>query len=339
MLVHHVHMSQLCEACELLPRTISEPCDAPDDPYLLCAVCHVRLHARALRPLEWFNLAKRHSWARFLLHDDFYDEDGNADQPEDDVERPEDFPAPTLEDCSRDPSRLFDYTATRWNMSPELAAKWLSLPPAAVLEVVTARFRASTNPDFWAVALEVSEVALKELGSDFVRSVWSTTSKDVAFISLVKASAACLPFDEGYLLATSTLAELSPRERLRKMSALAYFRSPRTQDWIEANICEPSTESWGHLAASSQFSWARCTAWLTAGRPLSLVAIDALRAIAYPTSIILKTWKPELLEAPSSQTLMATLNSYAARDPVPRVTQRVENLLKVQDKLVSNLKA
>lgn len=332
-------MTELCEACELQPRTVVESCDDASEPYLVCTGCHQRLLARSLRPLEWFNLAKRHSWSRFLLHDDFYDEDGTAAQPEDDVESPEQFPAPSLEQCSSDPAPLFDYTMTRWNLTPELAEKWRSLPSLDVLSEISFRFLRSKNPDVRASSLEIAAAALGESACGFVRSAWNSKEMQVCFFPLVKATAACVPLEEGYELATAALAAMSPKERRDSMSALAYFRSSRTLDWIEANICEPSTESWGHLAASSQFSWPRCMAWLTAGRPLSLVAIDALRAIAYPTSIILKTWKPELLEPPSRQILMATLNSYASRDPVPRVTQRVENLLKVQDKLVSNLKA
>ena len=117
-------MPQRCEACEHDPAEIVEPCDDPQEPYHLCAPCHRRLHARALRPIEWYNLAKRHGWYQFLLHDDFYDEDGTADQPTEDVERPSEFPAPTLDVVAGDPSLLLDFSITRWHFTRDLAAAW-----------------------------------------------------------------------------------------------------------------------------------------------------------------------------------------------------------------------
>jgi hypothetical protein len=67
-------MSQPCQACETAVAEIVETCDDEHEPYHVCASCHGRLLARALRPLEWYNLAKRHGWFTYLLHDDFYDE-------------------------------------------------------------------------------------------------------------------------------------------------------------------------------------------------------------------------------------------------------------------------
>jgi hypothetical protein len=79
--------------------------DDPDEPYLVCQQCHDRLMSRSLRPLECYNLAKRHGWAKFLLHDDFYD-DGEASQPEEDVDEAEQYPAPTLKQDQQSPDAL-----------------------------------------------------------------------------------------------------------------------------------------------------------------------------------------------------------------------------------------
>lgn len=62
-------MTDFCQACEIDPPDIIEPCDDETSPYHVCSACHDRLHARALRPVEWYNLAKRHGWWQFLLHD------------------------------------------------------------------------------------------------------------------------------------------------------------------------------------------------------------------------------------------------------------------------------
>jgi hypothetical protein len=56
-----------CEACESSPATITEAC-GEGDVYWVCAACHRRLVARELRPLEWYNLAKRHGgWPMILM--------------------------------------------------------------------------------------------------------------------------------------------------------------------------------------------------------------------------------------------------------------------------------
>src|SRR5207244_2293285 len=65
--------------------------------YRVCRECGDRLRRLALRPIEWFNLAAVHGWNKFLLHDDFYDQDGSASQPDADNYSAEGMQAPTLE--------------------------------------------------------------------------------------------------------------------------------------------------------------------------------------------------------------------------------------------------
>ena len=50
--------------------------------YILCPNCLSRLVMRALSPLQFHTLIKNgHAPEEFMLHDDFYDEAGNALQP------------------------------------------------------------------------------------------------------------------------------------------------------------------------------------------------------------------------------------------------------------------
>ena len=97
--------------------------------------------------------------------------------------------------------------------------------------------------------------------------------------------------------------------------------------WIEANACEPTTEAWGCLSAASAYSWDTAKAWIRAGRPLNLIAIDALLAIADPRTPFLRALQPSL-GAPSDEGEMRwVLETAIAADPVPRVKQRVGSLL------------
>lgn len=328
-------MNKRCEACELRPFAVREPCDSPETPYLVCSECHVRLLARSLRPLEWFNLAKRYGWSQYLLHDDFYDQDGVAWQPEHEVESADSFPMPALGAIAGSSASLLDYSITRWRFDEELRELWKGRPVVEALAVLGKRFDESKNPAVLSTVLEAAAVSLGSAGSGLVRQAWSEYPNGVPFWPLVQASSGCLPFGEAFERAEFALKVMNPKDMRENMSALAHFNSPRTISWVEANACEPTTEDWGYLVAASQFSWAKAEEWLIAGRPLSLIAIDALRAIAEPRTSFLSALKPTLIDPPDELTFWRTLRRYAAADPVPRVRQRVEALLKHSAALVT----
>lgn len=318
----------LCQACELRSATVDEPADAPSDPYQLCQHCHQRLMAMRLRPLEWFNLAKRHGWARFLLHDDFYDQDGTATQPEEEVESPERFPAPRLADAARSAETLLDFSITRWSVDEEVVEAWRNRPAAEVMQALELRLQDSRNPEVRAVVLQVASV-MGPPAADLVRDAWTQGPERVAYGALVQATAACLPFEEGYGLAETALAAMPVKERRECFAALAYFRSPRVLRWIENHAAEPTVESWGRLAAASALDWPTVKNWLASGRPLSLIAIDALLAIAAPRTPLLRRLRPSLGEPASEDELRQALVAAAAVDPVPRMRQRIDALLEL----------
>jgi hypothetical protein len=319
--------NQICEACERLPADKVEPCDNPRSPYLLCPACLVRIHARALRPIEWYNLAKRHGWYQHLLHDDFYNEDGEADQPNVDVESPENFPAPTLMAVSGDPISLLDYSITRWHLKPEVITAWSALPRADVIRALVTRFSSSTNVSVRSRVLEICAACLGEYGADFVRYAWGEYPQTAEIYSLAKASVACLPIREGFDRVISALSDLDGTKKRNKMSALGYFHSPETLDWIEKNFFEPTTDSWGWLAAASHLNWPRVARWIEGGRPFSLVALDALMCIVRPQGPRMQEYKPRLHQPPSGQQLEQTLSAYARIDPVPRVQKSTTYLI------------
>jgi hypothetical protein len=318
-------MSQLCESCERAPVKIVEACDDPQEPYHLCAACHHRLQARALRPLEWYNLAKRHGWYQFLLHDDFYDEDGTATQPEDDVEGSLEFPIPTLCEVSAIPSQLLDYSITRWHFTEALAKAWEAIDPGLALATLSERFAATRNAGIRACILEVCASTLRESAAEFVRYVWGDYPEMVTLSALATASATCLPFREGFDRVTTALDTLPANQKRKSMFCLGSFHSPETLDWIEENIFAPATEDWSNLAADSSFSWPRAERWLAHGRPLSLVALSALTAIIRPRRQ--GAYQPHLLQPPAEQTMRDILSAYAARDPVPRVQDGIRHIL------------
>jgi hypothetical protein len=315
-----------CEACERRASSVAESADDPGQPYLVCSDCRRRLLARSLRPREWFNLARRHGWAMFLLHDDFYDEDGNACQPDEDVEDADALRAPTLEESAVDAESLLDYAITRWQLDDAVVERWRRLPAAGTLAVLDARFDATRNANVRAVVLELAAHG-GDAAAELVRRAWRDAPQSVPWDALVQATAGCLPLAEGFLKAEAALAAMSGRAWRESFPSLAHFRSDRALDWIETHAGEPSTEAWGHLAAASALDWPRVRAWLERGRPLNLFAIDALLAIAHPRTPHLLRLRPALGSPPGEAELRCVLEAALAADPVPRVQQRVSALL------------
>ncbi len=329
-------MTPPCQSCELKPSTVVEACDSADAPYLVCDNCHRRLMARALRPLEWFNLAKRFGWWQFLLHDDFYDEDGTATQPEENIEGTENLPAPTIAETTHNAESLLDFTVTRWRIDEDLSAAWTLLPQSLVKSTLERRFAAAANPGIRATVIVVASIALKSTGADFVRSAWNEYPDKLELWSLVRATAACLPSSEGFAMAVAAIDRLAGRAQRDAMLSLSYFQSPDALRWIETNAQEPTTEQWGNLAASSGLTWATVAGWLAKGRPLSLIAIDALVAIAEPRTPLLKSIAPTLLQPPNTNEFISALSDCVSRDGVPRVKQRAQAAMNYSHRLCAD---
>ncbi|OEZ50328.1 MULTISPECIES: hypothetical protein [Janthinobacterium] len=326
-------MTFLCQACERRPSLIEERDDDPNEPYLVCQECHGRLISRGLRPSEWFNLAKRHGWAKFLLHDDFYDDNGEATQPEEDVEDAEFYPAPTLSQVETAAATLLDYSVTRWNLDEDVFAAWRRLPQGSVLSCIAERFDRTLNPSVRAVTLEVAAL-FRAQGRVFVRHAWESYPDCGSFWSLAAATAACLPEDEGFPLVTMALETLPEKMRQKQFGALAHFRSTKSLGWIETHASESTSEAWGYLAAASKFNWPKGEEWLKAGRPLSLIAVDALLAIANPRTPFLRRIGPILENQPSEQGLRYAVEALMKADPAPRVMQRASALLEYVPALI-----
>jgi hypothetical protein len=94
----------------------------------------------------------------------------------------------------------------------------------------------------------------------------------------------------------------SGKELWERKEALSWFRSPTVLDWIENHAPHVNvTENSGQLAALSDLSCSRVEIWLSSGRPLSLIALDAL-TVFIPRSgqdLIVKRLEPNLKERPN----------------------------------------
>src|SRR5439155_23181455 len=122
-----------------------------------------------------------------------------------------------------------------------------------------------------------------------------------------------------------------PRNELAQWClVLMYFRDSSVLDWIEANVHDPLTGHWGDVAAVSLFDWDRASKWLKAGRPLSLVALDAMVGCSGPhpsQSSLIQKMRPRLRSQVHTSVIEAELLAYASRDRAPRVSNAVRYIM------------
>lgn len=326
----------ICQATQSESATVTVPSQSPDGPYHLSAGAARRLEQRALRPLEWFNLAVIHGPFEFYLHDDFYTEDGVACQPECDVPDAALFPCPSLDDCSTDPVLLLDFAITRWWFEQEIIGPFRA-HEARLLELVEDRFNRTRNEFIRCRLAEiVGEVMGKQSASWFRSVLGALPAQDR--LSLLNAGHLCLPVDEGLTIAKESLSHVPPSKLTRQCLVLAHFRDTRVLDWIEANAHDPLTHQWGDLAAVSGIDWPRASNWLEVGRPLSLIALDALVVCAGPrpgASMLIRKMNPRLRTPAPAQVIETAVTDYAKRDPVPRVASVAKHILAALPALIA----
>jgi hypothetical protein len=326
-------MADRCQSCGRAPVEIVEALDDPGEPYKVCRGCYHRLLTHSLRPIEWYNLSSIHGRLNDLLSREYYDEgDGKALKPAERVVDAAMFPCPTLEEAAKSPERLLTYILTRnhiheegqvesWYIQEDLIASMRGHSPDALISAFAGRLNVTGNIEIARTIFHLIGLTLETAGATLVRDNWERFASTHALSGIAFAASRCLPPEEAYRKVTETLSGMdTTRCRVEKHN-LRWFETQRNLDWIEKNACSPVDSSWGLLAASSRFDWARAKKWLSLGRPLSLIALDAL------VWCLCSRRKPPLPDPPSSREFVAVLEGYLQKDNVPRVRECVHNLL------------
>lgn len=321
----------ICESCNIRQIEVEEFAAEGLKPYRLCRPCKHRLTNRALRPLELFNLISIHGHA-FLLHDDFYDYDtGEATQPEIDVLEADKFPFPTFEQIKTNLNRLIDFAFVQYFTDEKVIEQLRHFDKQDVLKIVDSKVCYNR-----AINYKAFEIVAKVLGptaDSWIKKQWASRKENELQI-FAEPLAKCLNFDEAFGLITKELEKGDDKFLSENVSALLYFQSDQTLDYIEkvSSRIKNVSSNWGQLAASSEFSWNRANKWLTIGRPLSLVALDSL---IYCTtigerlnqSLWLRQLNPRLIDSPRPETIANRLRKYLTFDSVPRTKNAVETII------------
>jgi hypothetical protein len=320
-----------CECCKDRNIEIEEPTDIPEGPFRLCKPCHHRLINLALRPLEFFNLAAIHG-ADHFLHDDFYDDQtGEAMQPKVDVIEPGNFPFPDFETIKNDIDRLVDFAFVQLSTKEYVFDRLKQFNKKEIVATVDKKVKYNRGINYKAYEM-VAEVVGVE-AEHWVKNEW-LNRRPHEFSYFAKALIKCLPFDEAFEALTNEIERMDDRSIPKNIFALRYLESDRTLDWIERIIprIDNISESWGVLAATSKFSWVRADKWLGLGRPLSLIAIDALYLCTQPESSRHESsgvQKPQykLTDAPLPEVIATRLNEYLLIDNVPRTKASINRII------------
>lgn len=320
-------LSNLCEACEFLPAVVVEPYDNETQPYRLCEDCHHRLKHRSLRPMEWYRLALRHCPHNYSLHDDFYVDDGTADQPKEDVVDAHLFPAPSLADKAGSLKDLWEFTLTRYALREELFEAWGKFPASDMLEWLITAYDSREDCHCRSTALKLAEKFLGLAGADLVRRAWLDYPEKMHFVGLANASIACLPAEEGFERCFAVFDTLPLKEQRPRMMYMRKFRNPQMLDWIESNIQSPVTTDWGNLASASGIAWDRVMSWLQSGRPLSFAALEALVGVAKDAKEGSLHLHMPVQGLPSPEEVEKCLRSYQAIDSAHSVQNLINYIL------------
>ncbi len=140
--------------------------------------------------------------------------------------------------------------------------------------------------------------------------------------------------DIAFKIISSEINTCDDRYLHEYIGALNYIRYEKVLDWIEDNSKRISrvNGSWGHLAASSHFNWERAEKWLFIGRPLSLIALDALLLCTtigerLNQSEWMRHIQPRLNADIQSDLLAKRLQEYLLIDNVPRTKSAVQKII------------
>jgi hypothetical protein len=214
----------------------------------------------------------------------------------------------------------------RWFVENEMIEQMMVYPAEVWLPIFENSLPKLNHNDHINTLFHLAGYVLKDLGTDFIRKFWGKWSEET-FRGLTFAAIHCLPVQEAYRLVTDKLGQMDQRERLICKFVLGWFENQWVLKWIEENVVSPIDVSWGALAARSQFDWEHVKKWLALGRPISLVALDAMGfCLTTPQAPDGHQYKP-LINPPSKVTFKNVLQNYQKLDPAARVRRTVEFLM------------
>ncbi|MEM6735378.1 MAG: hypothetical protein AAF620_04840 [Bacteroidota bacterium] len=293
--------------------------------------------SNSLRPIEYFRL-KAYYGNTYLLHDDFYDEDGTATQPKQSlgIFKGKSFPKLNELQSLKD---LIDYAIVSWEIEKSLKEKFRKFSHAEIEDELSKLL--ANRPFLKFDIIRVASKVIKGTSSPFVKSLWTNREDDDSLVEFAELLANSFSGDEGVLEYLAELDKIDSEKNLNEqVRGLMYFQSSRIIDWIEysSDKIKNIPDAWGTVSALSEISWSTIQKWIDKGRPLSLMAIDALAEYATDQDTLNRSPLSReritgLPEPPDNDTLLQVINNYMEIDGVTRVKQRIRHIESNIDKI------
>jgi hypothetical protein len=194
--------------------------------------------------------------------------------------------------------------------------------PPAVLKALDEKL--ALNPFLLPKCLEIAAHALGPLAHAWVR-YQLTTYNGPNELLFAEAAASCFPSEEAEAFVLGALSKLDEKALAQQITCLCYLTGDGPLDWIEAH-CRTITivsANYGFASAALGITWPRAHRWLMAGRPLSLIALDALvncstTAETANAAIWLREHPPRLKSPDTITAMEDALAQYLTQDSVPR---------------------
>jgi hypothetical protein len=320
-----------CESCNINQIEVEELYDEGQKPYCLCKLCQSRLINKALRPLELFNLVAIHGHG-YYLHDDFYDyQTGLATQPDIEVLEANKFPFPEFDTIKKNLEKLIDFAFVQYFTDDFVIEQLKTFDKERVLEQIGRKVKCNRVINYKAYEIVAKAVGLT--AEKWIKNEWENRKENELLI-FAEAIAKCLNFNEAFDLLTKEIEKEDEKYLSDNISALLYFQNERTLDWIEkiSNRIKNISSNWGTLTAASNFTWERAEKWLTIGRPLSLISLDALvfctsKGDRQNQAFWLQKHPPKLIDNERPEIIATKLKEYLKIDSVSRTKKAVNKII------------
>jgi len=314
-------MIEKCEACRKNVVSVIYTDSNPEMPFRVCSPCLNRMEHRTLRPREYFHLVSIHGHV-YELSDHFYEDDGTATQPQKPVKHDDSLRFPELPGLKNDLEGLLDYATVKWWYPKEASVLLRVFPAKELLRQLDHRIKRNRN--LIERYLEIAaEVLAKDAGAWVAYHFHQYSGVDQLIFA--NACATCLEPTRGFEMIAGAMNALSSKELSQYIDFFGYFNSPLVLRWLEDHRDKITqvTTGFGVVCAANQFDWLIAKRWLESGRPLSLVALDALvqcgtTATKQNRSLRLRENPPRLINPDSIDVMNHALDSYLEEDKVHR---------------------
>ncbi|QDA59903.1 hypothetical protein FHG12_07180 [Hymenobacter jejuensis] len=225
-------------------------------------------------------------------------------------------------------SRLVDYALVKWLYPSEVTAFLAEFEPNEVLLVLDEKL--ALNPFLLPKCLEIAAESLGIQAYAWVRFRLGHYEDPHEVLLFAHAIARCFPSVEANETILPALAKLDEKGLAEHITCLIGLPGNSALDWVETH-CRSIRNvpgSFGLACAAVGITWERVLRWLQAGRPLSLIALDALvncgtSAETLGASQWLRENPPSLQKPASFEAMGKELDRYLEQDRVPRTKNAV----------------